>query len=340
MLLHRGVFLSVRLVGLGVALAVWVGCGGTPQPVAPPDPDVGELEALVPDGVRLVVITEPRSLWASEPTRRVLSAAFVESQLELYAARTGVDPRLLDELIVATHPVHGSLLLARGDVDARFAVLEAGERMAPLEAASDNPVLRRAGFLGAHRVEVAALDQRTLMRVDGTPQLAAAVLASARRPGRRSYRSGRGVEELITSLESAPFRLIAPRPLDLPRSTGIGMLFAGERALGLTARPFESDELHVRGVLVGDFPPSASGNLRAFAESIAFSDLGTALGLREAMATLEITMEENGVRVGAHFSSASVARGLRTVLSAEMRELLELPGDPSFGLPPSRREGP
>lgn len=294
---------------------------------------LGALHTLVPADSTLVVLARPRELLSSSPARRVVSAIFSDEQLQRFAARTGVDPRGLDEVVVAIHP-DGRVILARGPIDAPFAVREAGARMAPLESSTDEPFVRRAGFLGVGRVDVAALSGDTLLWIDGTPQLAAAVLAAAGRdPGRRAHPFARAsMSALRESLADPPFVLFAPRPLGLPRDTPIGMLFAREEAMAVGARPGEGEALRVDAELRGEFPPAAEDNFRALAESIAESDLGAAIGARDALPSLRIIVEDQRVGLSAEVRASVLATGLRAVLLAEMPELLDSPPSPPLAL--------
>lgn len=260
----------------------------------------------------------------AEPTRRVITSIVSSEQLERFAVRTGVDLRELSELMVVVHPA-GRLVLARGDFDAPLAVREAGERMAPLESSDDDPLVRRVGFLGERRLDLTALDEHAVAWIEGTPELAAQVLASARRAGdvRRHALEDDPLPELREAFGDAPFALYAPRPLDLPRDTGIGMLLAQERAMVVVARPAEGELLELTAELRGAFPPGAHENFLALATSIAESDLGAALGARDALPTLRIQSEETRVVLAAEVDARLLSAGLRTVLVAEMRELLE-----------------
>ncbi|MBX3275771.1 MAG: hypothetical protein KF729_36255 [Sandaracinaceae bacterium] len=305
-------------------LALVAGCGASPPPPAPAPagrPPVGPLSTLVPVESRLVVLAAPERLWSSGPTEHVLRAVLDDAQLDRFASRTGVDVRALRELVIATQP-EGRVALARGAFDATMAVREAGERMAPVESAADDPVVRRVGFLGRGRVDAAALDAETILHVDGPPALAAAVLRASSRPAPR--RPELGARCPLGEHASAPLVFCAPHPLELPLDTGIGVLLARERTFVASVRP-EDGQLWVRAELWGEFPPGVAENLRAFAESIAARDLGSVLGLREALSTLVVEADEAHVRAAAAFDPARLATGLRALLVAEIEELIEGP---------------
>jgi len=336
---------AAAVVGLAfLALASIGGCGGArAAPPRPPPRPIGPLITLAPPGATLVVAASPTELLAHAPTERVVASLFPAEQLDRFAQRSGVDPRELEEVVIADHP-DGRVILARGSFDAPFAVREAGERMAPLESSVDEPIVRRVGFLGDRRVDLAALTPEVVSWTEGAPQLAAQVLAASGRAheGRRHPLRGPLAAELREAAGDAPFALYSLAPLALPRDTGVGMLLARERALAAWARPRADGGLQIEVELRGEFPEGAADNFRALARSIAETDLGAALGLAEALPTLRIVAEPRRVRISAALDPGELAVGLRTVLRAEMRELLGVdggegppraPSDPPAGPP-------
>ncbi len=316
--------LLVRGAGCALALLGVTGCGGAAPPVeaSAPPPSLGPLVTLVPGDSTLVVVARPAELMDERPTRRVVQAVLPSEQLDQFAQRTGVDPRRLSDLVVAQTP-SGWVVLARGAFDAELAVREAGARMAPVESSDEHPV-RRVGFLGERRVDVSVLGQGVVSWVDGTPQLAASVLAAARMPlGERPHPlRGTLLGELRRSASSAPFAFYVPQPLDLPRDAGVGVLLARERALAVSVRPRDGRILQVNGELRGEFPPGAQDNFRALARAVAESDLGAALGVGDALPSLRVTAEETRVDLQADVDASVLASGLRVLFVAELREIL------------------
>lgn len=325
-MLRGALDVGVVLLALGLASCGAATPSAAPVDDAPAPRDVGALWTLVPEGSTLLLLTEPSALFDAPASRRVIDAIVPAERLDRFSARTGVDPRTLTELVYAVHP-DGQVVLARGPVDAAFAVREAGERMAPVESSVDEPFVRRVGFLGSQRVDLAAIAPNTIAWVAGTPQLAAGVLAAADLDEDERDHAFRGhTAELRRELSPAPFAVFAPEPLDLPRDTGVGMLMAREEALAATARPHETGDgaLSVRAELRGEFPPGAHENFRALARSIAESDLGAAIGARDALPSLRVEAEDDRVAMSAELPADVLAAGLRMLLVAEIDELLEL----------------
>ncbi len=314
---------GVRRFALAFVLAV--GCGSSRPPVEPPAPagrpPVGALTTLIPADSRLVVVASPGALLASPETARVVRAVFSDEHLERFAERTGVDLRALTELVVGVHP-EGRVAIARGPIDASMAVREAGERMAPVEASADEPVIRRVGFLGRGRIDASALDAETILHVDGPPTLAAAVLEAAEQVA--AERADAFTPCPVGDHAGAPLLLCAPHPLGLPPDSGIGLVLAREEMLVASVRP-EAERLRVAADLLGEFPPGVQDNLRAFAESLAASDLGAALGVRDALPSLRVQAEDGHVAMSADLDPRVLAAGLRALLVAEIEELIEGP---------------
>jgi len=312
----------LRWIALTVLLAA--GCGSSPppeaqEPAAEPEREVGPLLSLVPAETTLILHASPSRLLAAEPTAHVIRSVFPAARLDRFAARTGVDPRQLDELVLAEHP-QGRFAIARGPIDAIFAVREAGARMAPIESSADAPLYRRAGFLGDGRTEVIALAEDVILRVEGTPQLTAAILAIARIPPVARTPAFDPADRADHA--DAPIALYAPHPLGLPADTGIGLLLAREERMAASARP-EDGALRLIAEFTGEFPPESQENFRAFAESIAASDFGAALGARDALPSLRIEAQDDRVRLSATVDPRVLATGLRAMLFAEIEELIE-----------------
>lgn len=300
------------------------GCGGAGgRAAAPGRPHVGELTSVVPDGAVTVVVFRPADLWAAPAVRVLVDALFPEPVRRAFAQRTGVDPVRVREAVVAEYD-GGVLWLARGPFDAGFVVSEAGARMGTLESEADLPFVRRAGFIGNDRRELAALD-RDVVAITGLPDVMAGVLARVVR-GREAGPAAldaAAARQLVAGHRSAPLTVYAPRPLVLPPGLGASVLLARERALAASLRPRGAEVLDVDVDLVGEFPDDASQNFRTWVTAIADSDLGGALGLAAGVPELRISASSRAVRLQMPLQSSNVLTGLRVLFTAELRELVE-----------------
>lgn len=297
---------------------------------------------LVPSGASpsVVVVARPDELLAEAASRQVLMAIASDEDFERYRQHTGIDPRLLDELVWASTD-EGSVLIARGPFSAPLAVAEMAHRMLPLESRADEPFVRRVGYYQGARRDLAAVSDHVLVAVTGSPALAEDVLeralgAGAGREAALGASTGQGeavaastsqggaVASMLAPHRAAPLLVIAPRPLGLPLDTPVGLLLAREQALVATVFP---DEHGISAVieLRGEFPPGAEANFRALVESLAASDLGTAIGMAAALPTLVVDAAADRVVLRATFPASVVAEGLRLLFEAEIAEIVDAP---------------
>ncbi len=310
------------LGGLLLLALLLFGCGATRPPVVPAAPT--PLTEHLPPGASLIVLVRPTELIADPALRRLFDALFRPERLDAFQAFNGVDPRRLEALAYAEYDT-GTVLVARGGFHATVAVAEMAHRMLPLESQSDAPYFRRAGVYRGERRDAIALDERTLVVVTGAPVLAGRALAG----GPRALDADGGA--LVESLPG-PLLVLWPQPLRFPADSGVGLLFARERSLGLVLRG-AGPQVRLLVEARGEFPPGIESNLRALFTSLTRSDLGSALGMPEAERTFSVDVTPHGVRASAELPATSLARGIRALLVAELAEIVgeDLVGDPSEG---------
>lgn len=308
------------------ACLVLAACGAAPPTGAAPTPP--PLSDFLPAGASLVVLAEPVELMAEPALRRVVEALFAPERLDAFQAYNGIDPRRLEGLAWAEYET-GTVVAIRGPFHAEVAVAEMAHRMMPVESESDEPFYRRAGIYAGQRRDAIAIDEHTLVLVTGAPVLAGRALASG---------APRALDEdgqAVVAALPAPFVVLWPRPLAFPPDTGVGLLFARERALGV-ALTGEGEGVRVEAEARGEFPPGVEDNLQALFGSLARSDLGHQLGMLEAEGSFSVEATSHGVRASAQLSSSTLARGLRALLIAELAEIVgeDLVGTGASGAPP------
>ncbi len=137
---------------------------------------------------------------------------------------------------------------------------------------------------------------------------------------------GPDVQALRETLGHAPLVVWAPEPLALPPGYGTSELLRQERALGATLVPAGQNALHVTIALRGAFPNGAVDNFRQLVHSVAQSPLGGALGLRDALDSLRVQVDDRAAVVRLTIPAASLAEGLRVLFVAQLGELLDGPG--------------
>lgn len=326
------------------------GCGGgstqassatRPDSAAAPLPP---LQALPPAGARWVLVARPEALWQSPAARRIVHAVLPRERIDALAARTGVDIRQLQTVVIAGYST-GTLVIARGPFDAGFVVRELAARMTPQELALDHPFPRRTGYLGETRRTFAALSEHTLATIGHQPRhqpSRPATRSPRRSAGRDEPRpasahatfeqllrraahapkappaalSGAQVEPLLERYRDHPLVLYAPRPLELPRRSGIGLLLAQQRSLAIVARPTQ-DVVGFETELRGEFPPGSVDNFQRLFESLAASDLGSAFGLESALKNLSVHAGPGRISLRFRIPAAHLARGAGMLLGRQ-----------------------
>lgn len=315
-------------------LGVWAACGGSPTRSDLPSSRIvfeGALTDLLPEDPKLVVMARPRELFGDPTSRLVIDAIIPDDRFENYRQHTGIDPRELDELVWAELD-EGSLCVIRGPFNAPLAVAEMGRQMLPLESSSEEPFLRRGGHYAGARRDLMSLSNETLVAVTGAPPLSRELLEriasdqrdlDARRdPSNPAIASGSGFNGWRGDRD-APFIVVVPGPLGLPADSGVGLLLARERTLTVSVTPDGAGAVLLQIDLEGEFPPGADRNFRALAESLAATDLGAALGMRDALSSLSIAADDAHVSLRAMLPARVLAAGLRVLFQAEITELLE-----------------
>jgi hypothetical protein len=299
-------------------------CGGVPPAPSRAERSSwdGALTELVPPGASIVVVARPRELARAPASHRVIASIAPDDRLETYRQHTGIDPRELEELLFAETP-DGTILVVRGPFRAPLAVAEMARRMLPLESSADEPWLRRGGHYHGARRDLIALSDHVLMAVTGSPALTESVLARTGADAGEGGLGGPDVGDLLRAHGSAPLVVVAPTPISLPPGSGVALLLARERALIATATPVDATGIRLDAELRGEFPPGADANFRALAEALAESDLGAAVGMRDALATLTVQSGDEQVVLRATLPATAMAAGLRVLFEAEIAELVE-----------------
>jgi hypothetical protein len=278
---------------------------------------------LLPPGPSPVLFARPRVLFESEVVRSLWGTMVDPKDEQSFAARSLVDPRQLDELVVFELPQAGYLLLARGAFAAREVVARAAERFTLPDVASDEPLFRREGMSGVTRYAYVALDAHSVLASkNAPPSLVALVLA--RISDRKAPRvfDAPDAAALYQEFKAAKLVVFAPRPLELPNADqGVALLLSEERALAASASP-EVGALRIDVKLRGGFPPGAEQNFERLVLSVAESPLGQLLGLSEVSESLKISRNDVGVALTFSFPAQRLALGLRALFKDDLRDLM------------------
>ena len=311
---------------LAMALVMVSACGGTTPTAEVPEPEPlrfdGSLLSLAPRAARLVVHGSPRTLWASSGFRQVIDPLFPPDRLQAFGDRTGVRIAELREALYADLG-EGRFLIACRAESAPDVVRAAGMRMNTIEVSADAPVMRRTGFLGAERRELAAVgDDLLLVGADASAEIAA-ILRGIRTELPEPALTGPDGASLRQAF-NAPLVVYAPQPLDLPDDSPIGLILAQERAAAIAVQPLD-DALDVRARVIGELPATAEENFRRFLAALSESDLGRILGINQALASLEIQMAPDLADLRSQWPVGQLSRAIRVLFVDELQALLEEP---------------
>ncbi len=306
-------------------------CGASPPPPPPSSRALafeGAITDLLPENPKFIVIAKPRELFQGPASRLVINAIIPDERFESYRQHTGIDPRTLEELVWAEAD-EGSICAIRGPFNAPLAVAEMGRQMLPLESSSEEPFLRRGGHYAGARRDLLSLSRDMLVAITGAPSLTGTMLDRIELDRREMRRAPSNLEtasntviDMMRAHEGAPFLVMMPRPLGLPIGSGVGLLLALERRMIVSASPEGSDAILLRIDLEGEFPPGADQNIRALVESLAESDLGAALGMRDALSSLSIAADDAHIAIRANLPARVLTAGLRILFQAEISELI------------------
>ncbi|MCB9620905.1 MAG: hypothetical protein H6724_15810 [Sandaracinus sp.] len=310
---------------IGLTLgALVMGCAGhtTVAPTTPPvGPFEGSLAELVPDDVHEVLLLQPSTLLTTSSTTILVDAVTPAPWRRALGDRTGVYAEDVSELLLARWDDGAWWALVRVP-NANEVVRGSEVRMAPVELRSDEPFVRRVGFLGNERHELVALTPDLLLVARGRAGQVVQLLQALRDP--RARAESRPPTWLDSS--DAPAALVLPHPLNLPLETPIGLLLARQTALRMELRPRGGAiELCVR--IEGELPDGAEANFRALFEALAASDLGRALGLPDATPTLSFRTLAAGLEMRADLSPDAIASGIHLLFRAEIAEIVGNVGD-------------
>ncbi|MEM9073694.1 MAG: hypothetical protein AAGE52_34710 [Myxococcota bacterium] len=300
-----------------------LGCGNPPveTPVASPD---GDMRDWAPESAKYIVHLFPKRLFATPAFRTVVDPLFPPAGRQAFADRTGVYLEEIEEALFASLDEGRFLIIVR-TVDAPAVVRAAAMRMNTLEVEADEPFVRRVGFLGTERRELVALGP-SLLVVGAGAGVEIATLLEALAHGRRppSALASDDGRRLLESADAAPLTVFLPKPLDLPRDTGIGLVLAQERAASVVVTP-TTDTADLKVTVIGELPPGGDTNLRRFFEALGQSELGTLLGINQTLQSLDLTVNQDQTTIRAQWPVAPLSRGLRVLLVDDIDALLREP---------------
>ncbi len=301
-------------------LMMGIGCGHpAPERPEPTTPSVlGNLLDHVPGSPDLIVVARPAELLETPATRAIVDVIVDEPGRQNLYDRSGVDVTAVSELVYVDYGDRRSLRLAR--MPSGPAIVVANARDLQIQTSTDGVITRRSGHDGIRHRELVAVDGVVMMGHEVGTQIAT-VLDGVREARLPPPPEGDWAA-LRARFVDAPLVFFAPDPLGLPPE-GIGLLLARERALAVAVRPRDETSIEVVVAMRGEMPDGIEENLRTWITSMAGADLGRALGLGEALHSLEVDRIPEGVELRLDWPVVPLVRGLRLLFHDDIRAIVE-----------------
>lgn len=335
----RRILLQALAAGLGAGLT---GCAVKPprRAVQPPIVISALTDVLAAAGLAWLVLIAPEQLVRTSWLKPSLSRILRDERLDLLAAQSGIDLRLVPELALA-----GYRSAAGGDDDETIIYL-ARHRRHPLSierlfrrrlTSGEQRLVRGEqlvllwGNIGRRGLGFVALGadvvgfqyggsrargpaQVALLYADGQLRRIPTVLAGPALPTRELLR------------QPAPLKLYLPGPFEGAYAKGARGLLAAASDLAATLTPTEARTLALRVRLDGDYsaaPDKAAELLLAAWDDLARSDLGHLLGLYQPAAPPQVAAHPGGLSLAVGIAPAALFEGLAAATMDSVRDILK-----------------
>lgn len=291
------------------------------------------LVGWVPEGADWLVRARPRAFFDGQISAVVAQAMLPEALLDRIGRQSGVELDELDELVYCRFG-NGWLLLLRGPWAAAEVVEANAIRMHPVEVRAQTPYPRLTGWIGTRRIDLVAVDDRTLLVAEAAPQAVSALLYPEREGTASPSASWERFERLADVHRKALASVLLPVPLEVPPQegppSGVALLLARQEQLAMSLYPPDDDSpagssaaLRLSVELLGTFPDNAAENFRAWVASLAASDLGRAIGIDPGVRGLTVQTRPDGVSLALWLPAHSLASTLRAMFGATLAEAID-----------------
>ena len=333
-------------------LAAVAACGGTPKTPAPKDAPlpIAHVVDLAPAaGLESLVVLEPHAILAHAELLPVLDLLIPDQRFRAFAERNGgVDPRQLDELVIASYAGGRTLVLTGGPFEPAKVEAAFVNRVTALDSRTiDKPggplstVVRLDGP-GLHEHDELVLFGRQALGLElgppnvgaGThvgPLRAAELFAEGRLKKASPALRGAPLDATATDLGPAPARIFFPGPFGGGSEEGLAGLMKGATAVGIAiepapARPDGKPAIHATLVLSGAWgqdAEKAGERLGAAVNTLANSALGKLCGVNQPFRGPDVRTTPTALFVEVVVDAGAVARGVRAATGAEVDEIMK-----------------
>ncbi len=287
---------------------------------------------LVPAaGLTWLIEMAPRDLLAGPVFGPAVAQIVPESRFNRFAQRHGgLDPRGAEQIVFAGY-AKTTLLVARvpfdpGRVDAAFVALGEAEEGRSVERA----VTRMWRTMPGGHEQIALLAGQGLVVERGQlgPLRAAIYFAEGRLRRSLPALKAEPLASASTLAGEAPLRAFAPGPFDGEWASGLAGLLRATTAVAITLRPAANAAVAAvaaRLLLMGAWgedAPAAADRLRSAFGVLTGDPLGRLMGLDHPLDGPTVTADANVLRLEATFGALAAARGLHTIVDANVAEIM------------------
>lgn len=341
----------MKLRAAALLFAAMAACGGTPRTPEPKDTPLAieHVVDLAPAaGLDSLVVLEPRAVLAHAELLPILDTLIPDERFRKFAARNGgVDPRQLDELVIASYAGGSTLVLGRGVFEPARVESAFGNRVTRLDSRTVDKqggllstIVRLDGSGASGHEEVVLFGRQALGLELGPPHAAAKAHAGPLRAaglfaeGRLKKASpalrGPPLDATATDLGPAPARIFFAGPFQGGAEEGFAGLLKGATAVGVAlepapARPDGKPALHATLVLSGAWgedAEKAGERLVAAVNTLANSALGKLCGVNQPFRGPDVRTTPTALFVDLVVDAEAVARGVRAATGAEVDEIM------------------
>ena len=315
-------------------------CAAKVPPEAPTRPPLKLALSPLADLVKAPLLAwmleiSPRRAFEDDAILAAVAAVIPEERFRAFAGHNGhVDPRFLDELVVARYP-DATLTLGKGTVDPT-ALHKAFEDRAvhvdgrAIDVASPE-VVRLFGDGVKERMQLVTFGREGFGLETGRfgPLRVAELYAEGKlrkaKPALRASPLARAAELLGTDTAA---RFFAAGPFEGEWESALGGLLRASTGVGLALRTARGGGGRVNAVAVvlGAFQKAPEDAARRFGAIVDLllskNPVGRMLGLHEPVESPHVAALPDALRVEATFDGEKIARGLHRALEAEISEIM------------------
>jgi hypothetical protein len=301
-------------------------------------------------GLSSIVVVEPKAILAHPELLPPIADVIPDESFDVFAKRHGgVDPRALEELVIASYGADRTLVLARGNVDPTKLEAAFGDRVLEPKRTVDqaggplSTVVRLEGDRGADEHEmvlfghqavgyetevIAPSEGRTRTHVG--PLRAAELFALGKLKKAAPALRAAPLDVTAKLVGDGVVRIFFPGPFEGGSEAGLAGLLKATTSVGIAIRPEPRKDavpaLHVTLVLTGAWgegAPAAAERLGAALTTMASSSLGKLCGVNQPLRGPDVRGAPDSLTAEAVIDAAAVGRGLHAAVASEVSEIMK-----------------